>query len=80
MTTQEFEQIKKKVETLQTNASKAEGTLEGIFSTLKNKYSISSTKKLLLFIEKTEASKTELATSLEKVCNELLTVTDWSKL
>ena len=80
MTTQEFEQIKKKLSTLETSTSKLEGAFEGILSTLNNKYGISSTKELLQFIEKTRKSNEELTTAKENVSNELLTITDWSKL
>jgi phage shock protein A len=80
MTSQEFESITKKVEQLEKDISKAEGTMEQIMSTLKTQYAINSTKELVDAIEKTESTEVELTKQYNKIANDLSNATDWSKL
>ena len=77
MDTQEFEQIKKKIDILKEKRAKANGAIENILDTWKKQYSINSIEEAQEQLEALQSEYDASNTKIDSWYDELKGLTNW---
>ncbi len=80
MTANEITAIRQKIENAKTSKARAEGQLETVKKTLKEKFGVSSVKEAKALIAATQEEETLAQAKLDTLYAELDGLTDWSQL